>query len=57
MKQNEYYDIIKEQLERQFTEEKDTIEQAAQYCAKSVLAKHVVIHKCSQWKCSIEQED
>ena len=42
MKQNEYYDIIKEQLERQFTEEKDTIEQAAQYCAKSVLAKRVI---------------
>ena len=30
MKQLEYYDVIKEQLEQQFTEEKDTIEDAAQ---------------------------
>ena len=42
MKQLEYYDVIKEQLEQQFTEEKDTIEDAAQYCAKSVLANRVI---------------
>lgn len=42
MKQLEYYDVIKEQLEQQFSEEKDTIEEAAQYCAKSVLANRVI---------------
>jgi uncharacterized phosphosugar-binding protein len=42
MKQNEYYEIIQKQLKRQFEEEKDTIEQAARYCAKSILAKRVI---------------
>lgn len=42
MKQNEYYEIIQKQLKRQFEEEKDTIEQAAKYCAKSILAKRVI---------------
>lgn len=32
----EYYEIIKEQLERQFTEEGEAIERAASYCAASV---------------------
>jgi len=43
MKQNEYYAAVLEQLDRQFKEESAMIEQAAQYCAQSVI-KNRVIH-------------
>lgn len=43
MKQDEYYDIVTSQLSRQFTEERDAIERAAQSCAASV-EKGRVIH-------------
>ena len=42
MKQKEYYDILKEQLERQVTEEESSIENAAEYCADSVMKKRVI---------------
>jgi len=43
MKYLEYYDIIKEQMARQFEEEGKHIEQAAAYCAESI-KKGRVIH-------------
>jgi uncharacterized phosphosugar-binding protein len=43
MKYLEYYDVVKEQLEQQFTEEGKNIEQAASYWAES-LKKGRVIH-------------
>jgi uncharacterized phosphosugar-binding protein len=43
MKYLEYYDIIKEQLARQFEEEGGNIEQAAYHCAESI-KKGRVIH-------------
>lgn len=42
MKQLEYYEIVKEQLERQVKEEADNIELAAQYCFQSIINKRVV---------------
>jgi uncharacterized phosphosugar-binding protein len=42
MKQDEYYAILKEQLEREMVEEKDHIETAASYCAKSVMKKRLI---------------
>jgi len=43
MKYLAYYEIIKEQLEKQFTEEGKQIEEAAKYCAESI-KKGRVIH-------------
>ncbi len=43
MKQQEYYDVITEQLARQMGEEAQSIERAAACCAKSV-QKGRVIH-------------
>lgn len=42
MKHLEYYEVIKQQLEDQFSQEQEAIEQAAQCCAKSIMAKRVV---------------
>lgn len=42
MKQKEYFDIINEQLKNQYEEEKENIEEAAQYCAKSVQNDRVI---------------
>lgn len=42
MKHLEYYEVIKQQLADQFAQEEKAIEQAAQYCAQSVLSKRVV---------------
>lgn len=42
MKQIEYYEILKEQLDRQVHEESEAIEQAAQYCAESVSKKRLI---------------
>ncbi len=42
MKQLEYYEIVKEQLERQMTEEAENIEKVAQYCADSITKKRVI---------------
>ena len=42
MKQKEYYEILKEQLERQVTEEGDSIEKVAQICAASVMKKRLI---------------
>ncbi|HPX32151.1 MAG TPA: SIS domain-containing protein [Erysipelotrichaceae bacterium] len=43
MIQLEYYEIVKEQLERQMNEEAENIEKAAQFCANSI-TKNRVIH-------------
>jgi len=43
MKYLEYYEVIKEQLEKQFSEEGKQIEEAAKYCAESI-KKDRVIH-------------
>lgn len=43
MKHEEYFTVVKEQLERQFLEEKEHIEEAATYCANAV-KKDRVIH-------------
>jgi len=43
MKYLEYYEILKEQLEKQFSEEGKQIEEAAKYCAESI-KKGRVIH-------------
>jgi len=43
MKYLEYYEILKEQLEKQFSEESKQIEEAAAYCAESI-KKGRVIH-------------
>ncbi len=42
MMQNELYRIVLEQLDRQFNEESDSIESAAQLCAKSVVSDRVI---------------
>lgn len=42
MKHDEYYDIIKQQLERQFNEERDNIDLAATYCSDSVKKKRLI---------------
>lgn len=42
MKQFEFLEIVKEQLEKQFKEEADKMEQTAQLCAKSIMKKRVV---------------
>lgn len=42
MKYLEYYDIVKEQLERQFREEGAGIEKAAEYCTDSVMKGRVI---------------
>lgn len=42
MMQNEFYRIVLEQLDRQFNEESDSIESAAQLCAKSVVSDRVI---------------
>lgn len=42
MKQIEYYEILKDQLDRQVHEEADAIEKAAQYCAESVCKKRLI---------------
>lgn len=42
MKHEEYYSIVKDQMERQFKEEKGNIELAAQYCADSIMKDRVV---------------
>ena len=42
MKQKEYFSIVQEQLKRQFEEEESHIEQAATYCAASVIKKRVI---------------
>lgn len=42
MKYQEYYQTVDEQMRRQFAEEGTAIEQAAAYCAASVLARRVI---------------
>lgn len=42
MKQIEYYEILKDQLDRQVHEEADAIKKAAQYCAESVCKKRLI---------------
>ncbi len=42
MKFREYYDIVSEQLGRQFDEEAGNIEKAAEYCAASVCSGRVI---------------
>ncbi|MGI6608721.1 MAG: sugar isomerase domain-containing protein [Erysipelotrichaceae bacterium] len=42
MKQKEYYEIVKEQLQRQMTEEAENIEKAAHLCADSIMKKRVL---------------
>lgn len=42
MKQEEYYQIVQEQLTQQFTEESQTIEQAAQWCARAVMKDRLI---------------
>ena len=42
MKQDEFYQIVTKQMERQVTEEKDNIEKAAQICAASVCAGRLI---------------
>ncbi|WP_282925633.1 SIS domain-containing protein [Helcococcus kunzii] len=42
MKGNEYFEIVKEQLDLQFTEEKDNIEVAAKICAESIKNERLV---------------
>lgn len=43
MKHIEYFDIVKEQLDRQFNEEKENIEKAAEICSNSI-SKDRVVH-------------
>lgn len=42
MKYQEYYSVVKEQLERQISEEGASIEKAAEYCAASVASERVI---------------
>lgn len=42
MKHQEFFSVISKQLEQQFNEEEKNIEQAAQYCAASVLKDRVI---------------
>lgn len=42
MKQHEFYEILTKQLAQEFQEEEKAIEQAAQYCAKSVMKKRLI---------------
>lgn len=42
MKQKEYLSIVEAQLKRQFEEEEEHIEQAAAYCADSVMKKRII---------------
>lgn len=42
MKQQEYYEILKGQLNRQVTEEKENIEKVAQICAESIMKKRLI---------------
>lgn len=42
MKHLEYYEIINRQLQRQFKEENEAIEQAALYCSESVVKKRII---------------
>ncbi|MDQ0363173.1 SIS domain-containing protein [Breznakia pachnodae] len=42
MKQLEFLEVVKSQLDQQFEEEKETIEAAAQSCAASIMKKRVV---------------
>lgn len=42
MKQQEYYEIVSEQLKRQVNEESENIEKAAQYCSASVTSDRVI---------------
>ncbi|MEG0959404.1 MAG: SIS domain-containing protein [Erysipelotrichaceae bacterium] len=42
MKHQEFFSIVSEQMERQYREEKTNIEQAAQYCAQSVMKDRVI---------------
>jgi uncharacterized phosphosugar-binding protein len=42
MKHKEYYEVLKQQLDRQVNEEIDNIELAAQICAKSIMNGRVV---------------
>lgn len=42
MKQLEFLEVVKSQLDQQFEEEKETIEAAAQCCAASIMKKRVV---------------
>lgn len=42
MKHLEFFEIVKEQLERQMVEEQDRIEQAAEYCAEAISKERVV---------------
>lgn len=42
MKQDEFYQIVTKQMERQVIEERDTIEKAAQICAESVCSGRLI---------------
>ena len=42
MKHLEFYEIVKEQMERQFQEEKENINKAAEYCANSIQNERLV---------------
>lgn len=42
MKYQEYYEVVKSQLEKEFQEEGTQIEKAAEYCAASVMAGRVI---------------
>lgn len=42
MKYQEFYEIVVNQLERQFQEEKEQIEKAAEFCTSSVLNKRLI---------------
>ena len=42
MKYQEYYQIVMQQLEREFEEEGENIQKAAEYCAASVMADRVI---------------
>lgn len=42
MKQNEYYEILKEQLDRQMKEESENIEKVANICSDSVTKKRLI---------------
>ena len=42
MKYQEYYEVVTEQLKRQFQEEQEQIQKAAEYCAASVMEKRLI---------------
>ncbi|QPZ38181.1 sugar isomerase domain-containing protein [Paramicrobacterium chengjingii] len=42
MKSHEYYDVVSQQLRKQFDDEADSIQQSAQHCAQSVLDDRVI---------------